>query len=207
MRALLFALALVCASTARADDVDDIDPQVRALLDRVLASYGYHRGPSPRDHWGRVEVDGRDDVVIIVEPIEGAARRELADSGAKGLPDVMWWDESRPTRLARAFPLGRFTLHNPVAESVDFDIFRGKKLWRRVTVGAHADLMVDDLPEGVLRVRRVGGDVDGWVYVTPWPSRVMHRERHATFNVPNGRYKLRGWHPRGGERSVVVVAN
>ena len=208
MRAAL-AIALVAslfAATARADD-DDSDVRVRDIIDRVLASWGYRRAPTPGECCGHIEVDGGDDLVIIVEPLEAATRRQVAARGPRGSSDVMWWDESRPTRLARAFPLGRFTLHNPVAESVDFDIFRGKKLWRRVTVGAHADLMVDDLPEGVLRVRRVGGDVDGWVYVTPWPSRVMRSARHEVFDVPHGRYRLRGWHPRGGERSVVVVAN
>jgi hypothetical protein len=36
---------------------------------------------------------------------------------------------------------------------------------------------------------------------------VLHAERRETFNVPFGRYRLRGWNPRGGERSVVVTAN
>jgi len=57
-----------------------------------------------------------------------------------------------------------------------------------------------------VRVRRVGGAVDGWIYVTPWPSRVLRRPGRETFDVPNGRYRLRGWHPRGGERSVIVTA-
>jgi hypothetical protein len=208
MRAAL-AIALVAslfAATARADD-DDSDVRVRDIIDRVLASWGYHRAPTPGECCGHIEVDGGDDLVIVVEPLEAATRRQVAARGPRGISDVMWWDESRPQRLARAFPMGRFTLHNPIGDEQEYELWRGKKLWRRVAVGAHADLEVRELPEGILRVRRVGGDVDGWVYVTPWPSRVMHRERHATFNVPNGRYKLRGWHPRGGERSVVVVAN
>ena len=41
----------------------------------------------------------------------------------------------------------------------------------------------------------------------PEPAVFPVKTLEATFNVPNGRYKLRGWHPRGGERSVVVVAN
>jgi hypothetical protein len=204
---LLFASTVQAESISKPDFDDDADVRIREIIDRVLASYGYRRAPSPRECCGHLEVDGSDDLVIVVEPIDGGTRKELAERGPKGSSDVMWWDESRSQRLARAYPMGRFTLHNPVGDTVDFEIYRGKKLWRRVSVGAHADLEVRELPEGILRVRRVGGDVDGWVYVTPWPSRVTHTARHETFNVPSGRYRLRGWHPHGGERSVVVVAN
>jgi hypothetical protein len=211
--ALAFAVLLVVAPHARAESIvkpdfdDDADVRVRELIDRVLATYGYSRAPSPGECCGHIDVDGGGDLLIIVEPIDGATRKTIAQRGPKGTSDVMWWDESRPQRIARAFPMGRFTLHNPVGDVQQFELWRGKKLWRRVEVGAHADLEVRDLPEGILRVRRVGGEVDGWVYVTPWPSRVMRTERHETFAVPNGRYRLHGWHPRGGERSVVVVAN
>ncbi|HEX8953806.1 MAG TPA: hypothetical protein VF945_18235, partial [Polyangia bacterium] len=153
------------------------------------------------------DVDGGDGLVITVEPLDADARRLLARRGAFALPDVLWWDESRPERIARAFPLGRVALHNPVGASADFELWRGKRLWRRVTVEAHADCELRELPEGVVRVRRVGSSVDGWIYVTPWPSRVLGKAAHETFDVPAGRYRLHGWHPRGGERSVVVVAN
>ena len=203
------ALALVLAlvpSTGRADPLPPglDDPRVAELIARVLERIGYRHESA---YGGKIEVDGGDGLVIAVEPLDGEARRALARRGPFALPDVLWWDESRPERIARAVPRGRVALHNPVPASADFEIWQGKKLWRRVTVEAHADFELRDLPEGILRLRRVGGVVDGWIYVTPWPSRVLRAATHETFAVPVGRYRLHGWHPRGGERTALVVAN
>jgi hypothetical protein len=210
---LCLALALVCASVARADQIqprfdEDDDVRVRDIIDRVLAHYGYRRDATPENCCGHVDVDGGSGVVIIVEPLDGSVRRDIAKRGPMGNADVLWWDEESERRIARAFPMGRILLHNPIGDAQDFEIWRGKRLVRRVTVGAHADLEVRDLPEGILRVRRVGSVLDGWIYVTPWPSRVLRNQgRRESFAVPFGRYKLRGWHPSGGERAVIVTAS
>jgi hypothetical protein len=178
---------------------------VRDAIARVLEHIRYQAGAQPL--WGTIEVDGADDLVIVVEPIDAHQRESLGRVAVLERPEVLWWDESRPTRLARVRPHGRLALHNPVPEPQTFELFRGKRVLARVTAEAHADVELRDLPEGIVRVRRVGSSVDGWIYVTPWPSRVLHAERRETFNVPFGRYRLRGWNPRGGERSVVVTAN
>ena len=201
------ALAVVLlAATARADPPAQglDDPRVAELIARVLAHIGYRRESA---YGGHIEVDGSDGLVIAVEPLDADARRTLARHGPFALPDVLWWDEARPERLARAVPGGRVALHNPVPASADFEVWRGKKLWRRVRVEAHADAELGELPEGILRVRRVGGVADGWIYVTPWPSRVLRADKHESINVPAGRYRLHGWHPHGGERTVTVTAN
>lgn len=206
MARLAIALLLVLSSTARADPLPPAfdDPRVAELIARVLANIGYRRESA---YGGHIDVDGGDGLVIAVEPLDAEARRTLARRGPFALPDVLWWDEAAAERIARAVPNGRVALHNPVPAGADFEIWHGKKLWRRVTVEAHADFELRELPEGILRVRRVGGAVDGWIYVTPWPSRILRARTHETFNVPNGRYRLHGWHPHGGERSVIVVAN
>jgi hypothetical protein len=202
---LLVATCLL-ASAAHADLAPDLDdPQVRDAIARVLEHIRYQAGAQPLR--GTIEVDGADDLVIVVEPIDVHQRESLGRVAVLERPEVLWWDESRPTRLARVRPRGRLALHNPVPEPQTFELFRGKRLLARVTAEAHADVELRDLREGIVRVRRVGSTVDGWVYVTPWPSRVLHAERRETFNVPFGRYRLRGWNPRGGERSVVVTAN
>jgi hypothetical protein len=205
-RITLMAATLVVATPARADLAPDYDdPQVRDAIARVLEHIRYQSGRPPL--WGTIEVDGADDLVIVVEPIDRHQRESLGRVAAFERPEVLWWDETRPTRLARVRPHGRLALHNPVPEPLSFELFRGKRRLARVTAEAHSDVELGDLPEGIVRVRRVGSTVDGWIYVTPWPSRVLHAERRETFNVPFGRYRLRGWNPRGGERSVVVTAN
>jgi hypothetical protein len=204
--ATLAGATLLVASAARADIAPDLDdPQVRDAIARVLEHIRYQSGGRPL--WGTIEVDGADDLVIVVEPIDAHQRESLGRVAAFERPEVLWWDESRPTRLARVRPRGRLALHNPVPAPQTFELFRGKRLWARVIAEAHADVELRDLPDGIVRVRRVGSTVDGWIYVTPWPSRVLHADRRETFNVPFGRYRLRGWNPRGGERSVVVTAN
>ena len=138
--------------------------------------------------------------MIVVEPIDPHQRESLGRVAAFERPEVLWWDETRPMRLARARPHGRLALHNPVPEPQSFALFRGKRRFLRVTAEAHADVELRDLPEGIVRVRRVGSTVDGSIYVTPWPSRVLRADRRETFDVPFGRYRLRGWNPHGGKR-------
>jgi len=204
--AIALLLLLLLASPARADPLPPAfdDPRVAELIARVLANIGYRRESA---YGGHIDVDGGDGLVIAVEPLDAEARRTLARRGPFALPDVLWWDEAAPERIARAVPNGRVALHNPVPASADFEIWHGKKLWRRITVEAHADFELRELPEGILRVRRIGATVDGWIYVTPWPSRLLRAHTHETFNVPTGRYRLHGWHPRGGERTAYVTAN
>jgi len=207
-----FAIAFVLwAATAHADilqpSFDDDDPRVRELIEEVLAHFGVRVDEAPRgDCCGHVEVDGGSGVVLVVEPLDRQVRRALARRGSFGMADVLWWSEESEQRIARAYPMGRIALHNPIGDAQDFELWRGKRLIRRVTVGAHADLELRDLPEGIVRIRRVGSSLDGWIYVTPWPSRVLRKPGRETFDVPFGRYKLRGWHPSGGERSVIVTA-
>jgi hypothetical protein len=76
---------------------------------------------------------------------------------------------------------------------------------RTVSVAAHGEAEVLALPEGILRVQSATS-VEGWVYVTPWPSDVTGGNCRYEFEVPVGRYRLLGWRPYGGERSLVVRA-
>jgi hypothetical protein len=46
----------------------------------------------------------------------------------------------------------------------------------------------------------------GWLVVTPYPAAVSGGNCRFAFNVPGGRYRLRGWHPRAGERARIVEA-
>jgi hypothetical protein len=46
--------------------------------------------------------------------------------------------------------------------------------------------------------------VAGWLYVTPYPASVSGGNCRFVFEVPRGRYRLHGWHPKAGERARVV---
>src|SRR5262249_16441569 len=79
--------------------------------------------------------------------------------------------------------------------------FRGDELLQTVEPGEERRVR---LPEGIIKVVD-DHDLVGWVYVTPYPTRVSGGNCRFMFpELPPGRYRLRGWHPRGGERSQIV---
>src|SRR4051812_16820912 len=145
-RVALIVATLLVAWPARADVAPDFDdPEVRDAIARVLEHIRFQSGARPL--WGTIEVDGADDLVIVVEPIDARQRESLGRLAAFERPEVLWWDESRRTRLARVRPHGRLALHNPVPEPQTYELFRGKRSFARVTAEAHADVELRDLPE------------------------------------------------------------
>src|SRR5438270_11864434 len=83
------AVAILLSSFLALADVDD--PQIGDAIARILDHIRYQAAAQPL--WGSIEVDGADDLVIIVEPIDARARQSLAGVGRFGRPQVLWWDE------------------------------------------------------------------------------------------------------------------
>jgi len=152
---------------------------------------------------------GLEDVVVIAEPLEPSARKMLlatqaADIISDDANGVLDWEEHRLVRTARVAPQGILSIVNHTDGERTLQVFRDGTLVRTVVIPTRAEAAIRDLPEGVLRVWDAATKVEGWVYVTPWPSHITSGNCRYSFYVPFGRYRLRGWHPYGGERTLVV---
>ena len=152
--------------------------------------------------------EGLEDVVVIAEPLEPSARKVLlarrSDLFSGDANGDLEWNEDRPVRTGRVAPKGVLSIVNQMDTERTLQLFRDGTLVRTVVVPKGAEAEVRDLPEGVVRVWADSTKAEGWVYVTPWPSFVTSGNCRYSFEVPFGRYRLRGWHPYGGERTMVV---
>lgn len=154
-------------------------------------------------HGGAV---GLADVVVVAEPLDAAAQRALLAAPSRRTSDqeLSWYDDR--IVVGTSDPLGKLTIVNAAAGSRTLKILDESEVVRELVLAPDASAEVTGLPEGVLRVVAVErpGSV-GWIYVTPWPSSVTNGNCRWSFAVPYGHYRVHGWHPYGGERTILYT--
>jgi hypothetical protein len=154
--------------------------------------------------------EGLADVVVVAEPLDAAAKRALLAThsrmaGQDGDSELDWYDDR--IVVGKADPRSKLTVSNLADGPRTLRILDGTKVVREIVIASMGDAEVTGLPEGVLRVTAVDQpSSEGWIYVTPWPSSVTGGNCRWSFEVPFGRYRVHGWHPFGGERSVPYSA-
>jgi hypothetical protein len=154
--------------------------------------------------------EGLDDVVVVAEPLDDAARNALRAAhsrmaGQDGDSELDWYDDR--IVVGKADPRSKLTVNNFADGPRTLRIFNGPSVVHEVVIAAMGHADISGLPEGTLRVtalERPGSE--GWIYVTPWPSDVTTGNCRWSFEVPYGNYRVHGWHPYGGERWVAYEA-
>jgi len=113
----------------------------------------------------------------------------------------LWWDEA-PSETVVAVPLGGpLVIRNEFGIDRELRVYRGRALFQTIEIGAN-DVQKVTLPEGIFRIADPAYRAKAWAYVTPYPAWVTGGNcRYAFSNLPSGRYRLTGWHPRAGTRS------
>ena len=120
--------------------------------------------------------NGLADVVVIAEPLDPAAQSSLQKHQSRMVtqdPDgALWWLDRR-VMVASVSPRGTLTLHNEEDSARTLRIRRDNTPVRELTIPPHAEVAIQDLPQGILRVTSATDPaVEGWIYGTPWPSSV-----------------------------------
>ena len=146
---------------------------------------------------------GLADVVVIAEPLDRSARDALRARQSTDQAELDW-DEDRAVRVASVSPNGALAINNQTGRELKLKLFAGDRPLQTAIVSPSGVATVHGLPEGIVRVVS-DTSVEGWVYVTPFPSRVTAGNCRYMFEVPIGRYRVRGWHPYAGERSITVA--
>jgi hypothetical protein len=153
--------------------------------------------------------EGLADVVVIAEPLDQAAKREVLAHRSRMITQqpegYLQWSDSG-IMVERVDPRAALTIANAELAERILKIRHGDQLVRDVIVPAGGEVEVKGLPEGILRVVAASQSrAEAWIYVTPWPSSVTGGNCRYSFELPLGRYRLRGWHPYAGERSMLVT--
>jgi hypothetical protein len=201
-------LAMVCAAPADADPVPPEGSIYGTLLWTSDEPPAFRARFCEGTHSDRF--DGLADVVVVAEPLDAAAKRVLLAThsdmaGQDGDSELDWYDDRLV--VGKADPRSKLTISNLAAGPRTLRILDGTKLVRELVIASMSDADVTALPEGVLRVTAVEQPgSEGWIYVTPWPSSVTAGNCRWSFEVPFGRYVVKGWHPFGGERTVACSA-
>jgi hypothetical protein len=146
---------------------------------------------------------GLADVVVIAEPLDRPARDALRARQPTDQVELDW-DEDRAVRVASVSPNGALAITNRTGRELKLKLFARDRLVLTAIASPAGVTTLHDLPEGILRVES-DASVEGWVYVTPFPSQVTAGNCRYMFEVPIGRYRVRGWHPFAGERSITVA--
>jgi hypothetical protein len=152
---------------------------------------------------------GLANVVLIAEPLSHKTQAqfrahprgpdEWADTRYHG--PFGWarfiWEPDDPEIVGFAHPAAPLL----VDSERELRFYRGDELLQTIEPGEEIRVT---LPEGIIKVVD-DHDRVGWVYVTPYPAQVSGGNCRFMFTeLPPGRYRLRGWHPRGGARSLIV---
>lgn len=160
---------------------------------------------------GRPDVtDGLADVIVTAEPLDPKARSFFQDAPSAEYDAEMIWREDIPDRVMVARPKGSLTIDNSESHRVTLGVFVDNVRLATLSLLPEEKGKLRDLKEGLLRIVNEETGSVGWIRVTPYPSRKSGGNCRFMFNpLPAGRYLLRGWHPRAGERSreLTVLAN
>lgn len=138
---------------------------------------------------------GLEKAVVIAEPLDAAAKGWLRRQRPE--EQGLSWNPVRENRVAATAPSVPLAVHSDIA----LRLFLGGKLLQTLAASERESSVI--LPEGIVRVLDAQDRV-GWVYVTPDPAAVSGGNCRFSFRVPQGRYRLRAWHPRLGQQERVV---
>jgi hypothetical protein len=141
-------------------------------------------------------------VVVIAEPLAPQLQKVYRRPPPRpGTPParlrLLDWSAMLGVPIATAVPGVALS----VRSLVTLRFFAGDKLLATLAPSPTDGRIV--LPEGIVKVVDERGGL-GWIYVTPYPSRISSGTCRFSFVLPAGRYRLRGWHPRAGERSLEI---
>ena len=146
---------------------------------------------------------GLGNVVVVAQPLGRENQRWFREHPRDPDDDdhELDWDEY-PSETVVAVPLGRpLIIKNEFGIDRELRVYRGRALFQTIEIGAN-DVQKVTLPEGIFRIADPAYRAKAWAYVTPYPAWVTGGNcRYAFSNLPSGRYRLTGWHPRAGTRS------
>ncbi len=146
---------------------------------------------------------GLGNVVVVAQPLSRENQRWFREHPRDPDDDdhELDWDEY-PSETVVAVPLGRpLIIKNEFGIDRELRVYRGRALFQTIEIGAN-DVQKLTLPEGIFRIADPAYRAKAWAYVTPYPAWVTGGNcRYGFSNLPSGRYRLTGWHPRAGTRS------
>jgi hypothetical protein len=148
---------------------------------------------------------GLANVVVVAEPVSPETQRQFRDHPRQtdaSEPDIFFWNADALTRVA--VPDAPFRFSNDSKAPAHILFSRGRVVIKELAL-ARDETKTIELPEGLVRAVDPHTRISGWVFVTPYPSKVS--EGNCSFvldDLPAGRYRLRGWHPSEGRQSRTV---
>lgn len=159
----------------------------------------------PVDLGDRTDISGGlSRVVVVVEPLGAAkpskhAHKHSAAPAATSAAalDIIDWDFARAPFVGTAHPNVATAVRSPVT----LRFFAKDKLLATVPPSTGEGRVV--LPEGIVKVVDDRNGV-GSIFVTPYFARLSNGNCRFSFLLAPGRYRLRGWHPQAGERTLTV---
>jgi hypothetical protein len=151
------------------------------------------------------DTPGLADVVVIAEPLDPAAREHLLARHSDDHAELEW-DENRALRVATVSPRDAIDIRNETGRELTLRVSGGGRLLETVKAPPSGTITLSGLPAGLVHIVS-NASVEGWVYVTPFPATVTTGNCRYSFDVPAGRYRVRGWHPYAGERSITVAVS
>jgi hypothetical protein len=145
---------------------------------------------------------GLANVVVVAQPLGRENQRWFHEHPSESDEDAeLDWDEQLSPPVV-AVPSSRsLVIRNKFGIDRQLFVYRGRARVETIEIGANAEQKVT-LPEGIVRLGDATSGAKAWVYVSPYPAWVTSGNcRFAFSNLPPGRYRLTGWHPRAGRRS------
>jgi hypothetical protein len=212
---VLWAVVATCATSALASEAElpaPATPQFSGTIAGTVLWAGRSRQWLPHDDCevhafdmeGHPGVEtGLGNVVVVARPLGRTNQDWFREHGWADDADdtAIDWDEE-PFSPVVAVALGRaLVIRNERTIARQLRVYRGRELVETIEIDAKAEQKVT-LSQGVFRIVDPASRTKAWAYVTPYPATVSNGNCRFVFsNLPFGRYRLTGWHPRAGSRS------
>jgi hypothetical protein len=223
LRAVLVTIVfmVVAGNLARAEPRAQDVPKAAARAGLIFGTVVW-AGPDPKFPYRDCDVHGWDieghpevtgglaDVIVTAEPLDLKVRSAFQDAPLDKDDAEMTWREDIPERVMVARPKGSLTIDNLEDHHVTLGVFLNNVRLATLSLAPEEKGQLRDLKDGLLHIVNEETGSVGWVRVTPYPSHKTGGNCRFMFNpLPAGRYLLRGWHPRAGERTrqLNVFAN